>query len=126
MTDTLNDLAHALFERKTTKQQLNAQIKSLNEEIRDLEKRIWALMNENEANPMLKFATPEGTVYISPQIVPKVVDWNAFYGYIEENQAFHMLERRPSRAAFRDLHEANRPVPGVEAVEFDEVRTRRN
>jgi hypothetical protein len=82
-------------------------------------------MNENEP-PLLKFTTSEGTIYLSPQVVPKVVDWNAFYGYIERNQAFHMLERRPSRAAFRELHEAHKLVPGVEAVEFDEVRTRRS
>ena len=123
MTDTLNELSTELFAAKAEKAEHNAQIKLLNEDIRDYEMRIWKLMDEDK---LLKFATDRGTIYLSPQIVPKVVDWDAFYEYIERNQAFHMLERRPSRAAFRELHEAHKPVPGVEAVEFDEVRTRRS
>jgi hypothetical protein len=79
-----------------------------------------------EADDLLKFTTPMGTIYISPQVAPKVVDWDKFYGYISKTEAFHMLERRPSRAAFRELHEAHKHVPGVEAVEYDEVRTRKS
>jgi hypothetical protein len=125
MTDTLNELSTALFRAKNEKRQLNERIKELNVQIRDYEGRTWQVMNENEP-PLLKFTTSAGTIYLSPQVVPKVVDWDAFYGYIEANQAFHMLERRPSRAAFRELHEAKKPVPGVEAMEFDEVRTRKS
>jgi hypothetical protein len=123
MTDTLNDLSFVLFSAKEEKSKLNERISELNKEIRDYEHRIWALMDEDK---LLKFATEQGTIYLSPQIVPKVVDWEAFYGYIGKNQAYHMLERRPSRAAFRELYEAHKPVPGVEAVEYDEVRTRRS
>ena len=121
--DTLNDLSFGLFNAKAEKAKLNARLKDLNEEIRDYEQRIWKLMDADE---LLKFATPQGTIYLSHQVAPRVVDWDAFYRYIEEHQAFHMLERRPSRAAFRDLHEAHKTVPGVEAVEYDEVRTRRS
>ena len=123
MNDTLNELSRELFAAKREKAHHNEQIKQLNEDIRDYEHRIWKLMDEDN---LLKFATPEGTIYLSPQVSPKVVDWDAFYRYIEQNQAFHMLERRPSRAAFRELHEANKPVPGVEAVTYDEVRTRKS
>jgi hypothetical protein len=123
MSDTLSELSHALFEAKEAKRQLNEQLKTWNERIRDLEHRIWQVM---EVDDLQKFTTSDGTVYRSPQVVPKVVDWDAFYRYIERNQAFHMLERRPARAAFRELHEAHKLVPGVEAVEFDEVRTRRS
>ena len=125
MTDTLSELSTELFAAKAEKAEHNAQIKLLNEDIRDYEMRIWRLMDAEEPS-LLKFATSTGTIYLSPQVVPKVVDWNAFYGYIERNQAFHMLERRPSRGAFRELHAAHKLVPGVEAVEFDEVRTRRS
>ena len=123
MTATLSELSHALFNAKEEKKRLNGLIASLNEEIRDYESKIWQIM---EADDLLKFSTPDGTVYISPQVVPKVVDWDKFYGYIKETEAYHMLERRPSRAAFRELHEAHKAIPGVEAVEFDEVRTRRS
>lgn len=123
MTDMLSELSQALFSAKAEKKKLMDQVTELNEEIRDYEHRIWQCM---EADDLLKFTTPQGTIYISPQVVPRVVDWDQFYAYIKETEAFHMLERRPSRAAFRELHEAHKAVPGVEAVEFDEVRTRRS
>ena len=74
MTDTLNELSEALFMAKEVKQDLNNQIKSINEEIRGYEHQIWELMNEDKNNPLMKFATSHGTIYLSPQIVPKVVD----------------------------------------------------
>ena len=126
MSATLNELSAALFKRKNEKAELNKRITELNGEIRELEMSIWENMNEDKDNPLMTFATSDGTIYLSPQIVPKVVDWNAFYGYIKKTDGFHMLERRPSRAAFRELYKAHKPVPGVEAVEYDEVRTRRN
>jgi hypothetical protein len=125
MSDTLSELSTELFTAKAEKAEHNAQIKLLNEDIRDYEHRIWQIM-ETADPPLLKFSTRDGTIYISPQVVPKVVDWDAFYGYIRKTEAFHMLERRPSRAAFRELHEAHKLVPGVEAVEYDEVRTRKS
>lgn len=123
MSATLNELTFALFDAKEKKARLNEKIEELNKEIRDYEMKIWQIM---EADDLLKFSTPQGTVYRSPQVSPKVVDWDAFYRYIEQNQAYHMLERRPSRAAFRELHEAHKLVPGVEAVEYDEIRTRKS
>ena len=125
MRDTLSELSRALFAAKAKKTEYNRQITELNVRIRDYERRIWQLMDAEEPS-LLKFATRDGTIYISPQVVPKVVDWEKFYGYINKTQGFHMLERRPSRAAFRELHEAHKNVPGVEAVEYDEVRTRKS
>ena len=123
MHDTLNNLSLSLLNAKSQKKALNDQITDLNKEIRDLELRVWELMDEDN---LLLFKTPKGTIYLSPQVMPKVVDWDKFYGYINETQAFHMLERRPSVTAFRELHEAHKLVPGVEAVEFDAVRTRKS
>ena len=125
MTDTLSKLSTKLFAAKAKKTEFNRQIVELNVRIRDYEQRIWQLMDAEEPS-LLKFATSAGTIYVSHQVVPKVVDWNAFYRYIRKTEAFHMLERRPSRAAFRELHEAHKNVPGVEAVEYDEVRTRKS
>lgn len=123
MSDTLSELTFALFNAKNEKQRLNERIKTLNEEITDYEHRIWQVM---ESDDLMKYTTSQGTVYRSPQVMPRVVDWDAFYGYIKETESFHMLQRRPSRAAFRELYEAHKAVPGVEAVEFDEIRTRRS
>lgn len=123
MTVMLSELSSQLFEAKERRNELNEDMKDINDRIRELEHSIWQMMHDAD---LLKFTTPQGTIYISPQVVPRVVDWEQFYLYIEETKALHMLEKRPSRAAFRELYEAHKAVPGVEAVEFDEVRTRKS
>ena len=45
--------------------------------------------------------------------VPKIDDWDAFYEYIQENEAFHLLQRRPSTAACRETLEAGEQIAGV-------------
>jgi hypothetical protein len=49
--------------------------------------------------------------------VPKVVDWELFYSFIAKHEAFELLERRPSRSAYKERLEAGVKVPGVEPME---------
>lgn len=54
------------------------------------------------------------SVAITESIVPQVEDWDAFYKYIGRNKAFHLLERRPSAGAYRELMaQRTKPLPGV-------------
>lgn len=50
----------------------------------------------------------------SPEYVPHVKDWYAFYKYIQQTGSFDLLERRPGKAACRERWEAQEQVPGVE------------
>ena len=50
----------------------------------------------------------------SPDYVPHVKDWTAFYQYIQQTGSFDLLERRPGKAACRERWEAQEQVPGVE------------
>jgi hypothetical protein len=56
------------------------------------------------------------TASVSPVTIPHVTDSAAFYEYVRANDAFDMLERRPSRAAFKARLENNEQVPGVEPM----------
>lgn len=51
---------------------------------------------------------------LAPKTVARVTDWTAFYKYIKKHEAWDMLERRPSNAAYALRLEANEAVPGVE------------
>lgn len=50
---------------------------------------------------------------IEPTTVPQVEDWDDFYGYIHKNKYYHMLERRPTVLACREVWELGKEIPGV-------------
>jgi hypothetical protein len=48
----------------------------------------------------------------------QVVDWESFYEYIKQNDAFDLLQRRVNEAAIR---EREGEVPGVEQYEYPDL-----
>lgn len=122
MAKDIGVLTQKLFSAKAKKADLNANLKELNSLIKMIE---IDLLHEMEEQKLLKVSDQSGTVYISRQVVPKVLNWDEFYEYIRKNNYFHLLERRPSRGAFRESYELGEQVPGVDPVLFDEVRTRK-
>ena len=123
MSNELGGIAKQLFELKQKKADINAQLKLLNAEIKKVE---IVLLKEMQDQDLTKVSGSYGTVYVSTQVTPSVVNWDAFYKYIQEHGYFHMLERRPSRLSFREAYEMGEQVPGVDPVVFDEVRTRKS
>jgi hypothetical protein len=122
MAKNVGKLASELFHLKNTKANHNAAIKLINGDIKLIEA---SLLKEMEDQGLMKVADANGTVYISRQVVPSVVNWDEFYDYIRTHNYFHLLERRPSRGAYRESYEQGEQVPGVDPVLFDEVRTRK-
>ena len=125
MADELGKIAADLFRAKEMKSEMNKELSLLNTEIKEIEVQLLDAMKACDP-PILKLGNEYGTVYVSTQTVPKVINWDAFYEHIRKNNAFEMLERRPSRAAFRELHEQGLAIPGIDPVTFDEVRTRKS
>lgn len=54
-----------------------------------------------------------GSVSITESVVPSVENWDSFYEYIRENNAFYLLNRAPNSAAFREAITMGDTVPGV-------------
>jgi hypothetical protein len=57
---------------------------------------------------------------IGHDIQVQVIDWPSYYGYIKENDAWDLLERRPGKVAYRARLDAGDEVPG--AVHVDVVK----
>lgn len=131
---TIAQLMSRLFEIREERKQLALRDKELVEEWEGIEGVLLAKLDEQGS---VRISSKDGTASIGKQVLPLVEDWDAFYGYIKENDAFHLLQRRPATNAYRELLEADsaahqgeedsdRPpvVPGVRPIEKRSINLR--
>jgi hypothetical protein len=72
-------------------------------------------------------ATESGTFYRQEDLTPTGADWEAFYAWVRENNAFDALERRIKKTFIRQYieeHEGEIP-PGVNVYREYSVHVRR-
>lgn len=100
-----------LVSLRNKKRDLEVSVKSLEVQIEDLQSQ---LLEEMEAAGVDKFSGKLGTVSISTNVVANVEDWDALYPYIAKNKLWHLLQRRVSDPAYRELLDAGKKVPGVQ------------
>ena len=96
---------------RNKKRDLEASVKSLEGQIEELQSQ---LLEEMESAGVDKFSGKLGTVSISANVVANVEDWDALYPYIAKNKLWHLLQRRVSDPAYRELLDAGKKVPGVQ------------
>lgn len=89
-----------------------------------LESQLLKFLNENE---MESVKTPHGTFYRQEELTPTGADWDAFYKWIAQNDAFDALERRIKKTfikEYMETHSGGIP-PGVSVYREYVVRVRR-
>lgn len=71
--------------------------------------------------------TEAGTFYRQEEVIPNAADWNAFYDWIRDNNAFDALERRIKKTFVTEYMDANDGAlpPGVSTFRQFVVRVRR-
>jgi hypothetical protein len=121
---TMAQLIERLVEVREERRQLSSRDKELVEEWRKLEMEAITRLGEQGMDKASVGGV--GTISISKTTLPQVVDWDAFYAYIVDNDAFHMLQRRPAAAAFRELHDSGEEVAGVEPYEQVSIGLRKS
>jgi hypothetical protein len=72
------------------------------------------LMGRLDEQGMMQAKVGAGTASITEVIVPNVVDWDALQAHIQETGDFHLLQKRPAAAAFRELNASGESIPGME------------
>ena len=85
-------------------------MKDVEGQIADLDSEIMEAMHQSGLE---KTATKMGTVSVSTSTVAQVEDWDAFLAYIYKNKYGHLLQRRVSDPAWRELVEQGKKVPGT-------------
>ena len=70
----------------------------------------WIMAKSDETG-VTSFKSPHGTAFLNTTDFASVADWDAVLGFIKDNDAYDMLERRVSRNAVRSYIDANGSVP---------------
>ena len=99
-----------IFSLRKKKAELEAAVKDVEGQIALLDAEVLEAL---EASGVEKTATKHGTVSISTSTVAQVTDWDAFLAYIYRNKYGHLLQRRVSDPAWRELVEQGKKVPGT-------------
>ncbi len=107
-----SDIIARLVEVRDERRRIRERDQELTEKWRALEMELLVRLDEQG---MLKASTGVGTASITETVLPNVTDWDAVYEHIKETGDFYLLQKRPSAAAFRELHNSGEVIPGIEA-----------
>lgn len=108
---TLGERIDNLNTLREQKRVLESQVKIIEEKF-DAEQT--ELMDQMEAEGMDKATGKTASVGISVNTVANIVDWDALTAFIKKTGFFHLLQRRVSDPAARELFEKKGSVPGLE------------
>ena len=112
-------------DREELRRNYTEQDNKLKEKQELLETNMLAFLNESKQESS---RTVSGTVYKQEDIIPTGSDWERFYDWVKENDAFDALERRIKKgfvAEYMREHEGA-PPPGVSVLRKFVVRVRRS
>ena len=76
-----------------------------------MEKLEAYLKTQMDAQGLTSFKSDYGTAFLTTTDYANVADWDQVLGFIRDNEAFDMLEKRISKIAVRGYIEANKAVP---------------
>jgi ribonuclease HII len=114
---TTPELIDRMFELRDSKRLREAQIKELTSEIDEIK---FELIGRFQSDGTEVTATAKATASITETTVPNVTNWDQYYEFIKQEDAFYLLEKRPSTAAWRELHNSGQTPPGTAAfVKYD-------
>ncbi len=100
-----------LFELREKKRKLEASIKDLEGRAAIIEARLMESMDEVGLD---KMTGRKASVSVTTTVMANVEDWDAFLAFIYKNKAGHLLQRRVSDPAWREMVEIKKVVPGTQ------------
>lgn len=104
-------LIDQMWELREKKRKLEASIKDLEGQMADVESQ---LMERMESNNVDKITSKAASVSISTSTVANVEDWDVFLAWIYKTKNGHLLQRRVSDPAWREMVEIKGIVPGTQ------------
>ncbi len=106
-----------LFKLREKKRELESEIKKIEDEYAEIEEALLAKLKvEGTDKGAGKFASAS----VSTTVVGSLADADKFFAYVKKTGYFHLLQRRLSDPAIRELLASKGSIPGV--TTFDKVR----
>jgi hypothetical protein len=118
LVDTIGSRIDKMEALRASKRELEAQIKLLDADYAGLEE---ALISEMDKQGVEKASGKKATVSFTSTTVANVDNWDEFLEFVYENKFGHLLQRRVSDPAYRELLDLGKVVPG--ATPFIKRRT---
>ena len=116
------DIISRMVSCRDERRRISGRDKELISEWRSLE---LELLTRLDSQGMKQASTDDGTATITKTTLPNVVDWDALWEHIVDTRAFHLLQRRPAAAAFRELNSSGEKIPGIDAYEQRTISLRK-
>ena len=110
MDNTLHDLISQLGELRAIKKKAEYEARVAGEQIAAKEHEIMDAMDDQQ---ITESRSEAGKVTLGEAVYPQVEDWDAFHGWILDNQYMHFLEKRAAVLAYREALGQGIAVPGV-------------
>lgn len=110
-TSTTGAIIDRLWACREEKRLLAAQDKEVSARIKEIEEQ---LLERFDTEGMTKATGAKATATITTSVVADVQDWDEFWAFIIKKKYTHMLQKRVSEPAYRELLEKGTKVPGVQ------------
>lgn len=107
---TQGEMIDRLYAIREERKDLNARDKELIAEWREVEGNLIGTLEEQGGDIG---RTEIATATITENVLPNVEDWDEVHRYVIEEQALHLLHRRISTGAYKELLDAKQSVPGI-------------
>ena len=104
-------LIDQLWAAREEKRKVEAILKETEEAIKGIEEQV---MERLGAEGLEKATGSKATVSVTSSVVADVQDWEALWPFIAKNKFWHLVQRRVSDPAYRELIEMGKKVPGVQ------------
>jgi hypothetical protein len=112
MAVNVDDVIAAYMKLRKQRDVIEAEVKDKVSEIKAKMTKLESWIKEQaDAQGVTSFKTPHGTAFLTTTDYANVADWDAVLGFIRENEAYDMLEKRVSKIAVRSFIEHSKSVP---------------
>jgi hypothetical protein len=108
---TLGACADRLYELKDLKKQAKEAVDILEAEEKSIKEHIINSMPKTDSGAAGKYAR----VSVVTKQVPQLKDDAAFFAYVKKHNRFDLMQRRLADAAVKEMWDAGKEVPGIEA-----------
>lgn len=108
----IGDVIRTYMKLRSQKAALEAEVKEQVSELKaKMEKLEAFLKSQMDAQGLTSFKSDYGTAFLTTVDYANVADWDAVLGFIRENDAYDMLEKRVSKTAVRGYIDSTKSVP---------------